>query len=642
MDALPNEDHLARPGAEGRFQWVRRGWPELALAIALFVLYAPSLSRGVTFSDGPEISTAIVTLGVIHPTGYPIFTVLGHLFTRLPLPVEACVKIELLNALLAVGAALFVARAVRRLVLFSGERDAGVDELGLARWAGLVAGLTLGVCPLLWHQVRIPEVYAFHVFLTSWAVYHLVGFEVEGDSRQLLRAALPMGVGLAHHVTMVYLVGATAVYVLIRRPSFYWIWVSAPVRRLRSRAGGAPICPSPGWWHFPAGCVLGALPLLSYGYLLWATEHTSGIAWGGVHDWESLWAHVSGAQYRRFMQGLDFPDLWVRLATLPTALTQQFLAVGAGLSAIGALVMARRAVRLFVGLLLAALANIGHGLQYSVADYVNYYLPVAVITAVAVGVGLWWAVELLRRLAGDRSRWVFALVVAGLLSLSAGAVALSSLWGAPPVATTLTAVGGRAVALALVLAAVIAAVVGFVLRSRAAGSAVTRRVRVSHVALALVTAGYVTVGVARSARLVDERVIGGPHARDVVAAVPAGAIYMTMGDGFIFSQWYYQHVLGLGMDFGVVYIWGLDHAWYREGYLPPHYPSECDPIWGAYAGDARGYSSACATFDGRMSLESARAWIKIGEGRFRGDRRRHGEGQALLRTRALDAGSTLR
>jgi len=66
----------------------------LLLALVLLGCYLPTLAPGATFSDGPEIVTAIVNLGVIHPTGYPLFTMLAHAFTRL-LAVElpACVKV---------------------------------------------------------------------------------------------------------------------------------------------------------------------------------------------------------------------------------------------------------------------------------------------------------------------------------------------------------------------------------------------------------------------------------------------------------------------------------------------------------------------------------------------------------------------
>src|SRR5579864_4567686 len=51
------------------------------LAGALYFLTA---ARDIVVGDSPELITAAATLGVAHPPGYPLFTMLGHLFTLLP------------------------------------------------------------------------------------------------------------------------------------------------------------------------------------------------------------------------------------------------------------------------------------------------------------------------------------------------------------------------------------------------------------------------------------------------------------------------------------------------------------------------------------------------------------------------------
>ena len=152
-------------------------WGRWALVATLLALYLPTLARGITFSDGGEITTAIVKLGVMHPTGYPLFTLIAHGWVRLfAVPLQDCIKVEVLNSLFAIGAALFTAASVRRLAfgmdtyLWWKRRHGPVGRTisgSAAEAAGLIAGLTLGTAPLLWRQVRIPEVYAFHVLLVG-------------------------------------------------------------------------------------------------------------------------------------------------------------------------------------------------------------------------------------------------------------------------------------------------------------------------------------------------------------------------------------------------------------------------------------------------------------------------------------------
>lgn len=54
------------------------------VAAALFVVYAALAARDVAFGDGPELTAAAIANGVAHPPGYPLWIVLGHLASMLP------------------------------------------------------------------------------------------------------------------------------------------------------------------------------------------------------------------------------------------------------------------------------------------------------------------------------------------------------------------------------------------------------------------------------------------------------------------------------------------------------------------------------------------------------------------------------
>ena len=56
----------------------------LAASACAFVLYAVMAARDVMFGDGPELTAAAVTNGVGHPPGYPLWIVLGHIASLLP------------------------------------------------------------------------------------------------------------------------------------------------------------------------------------------------------------------------------------------------------------------------------------------------------------------------------------------------------------------------------------------------------------------------------------------------------------------------------------------------------------------------------------------------------------------------------
>src|SRR5438552_7821698 len=55
-----------------------------AVMLAAGVLYFLTAARDIVVGDSPELITAAAILGVPHAPGYPLFTMLGHVFTWLP------------------------------------------------------------------------------------------------------------------------------------------------------------------------------------------------------------------------------------------------------------------------------------------------------------------------------------------------------------------------------------------------------------------------------------------------------------------------------------------------------------------------------------------------------------------------------
>ncbi|TPV93795.1 MAG: DUF2723 domain-containing protein [Myxococcales bacterium FL481] len=531
------------------------------MAVTLFATYLATLSPGVTPSDGPEIATAVVTLGVIHPTGYPLFTMLAHAFLQLPLPGEPVVRIEVFNSLWGTAAAVFVAMLVRRLALFSRPGEAPPWHRPAAAVAtvdtvALIAGFALGIAPLLWDQVRIPEVYAMHAGLVAAAIYVWGRFEVTRRDRLIVLAAVPMGLGLAHHVTMVYMLPAATLMLLWRRPHLLWNWVAWPVRFVVTRGAAANGRKWRGWWVVWCGIVVGGLPLLCYAYFVWANEHTTGVSWGGVKNWNGVYAHMTGRQYRMFMKGLEYDGFWGRVASLTTWFNRQFRWFSVLPWLAGLLVVWRRYPGFGAFLTAYLLANIYHACQYSVSDYRNYHLPSVVVCAVLIGVGgAYLFAELPQRFRATTSSWRAWLPTIGRwLAIAAGVTALVA----------------------------------------AAQRGGNRR---------------------------DRPVRGAAYAAAVSEEVPAGAVYLSLGDGNVFPMFYEQHVRGMGREFAVVDVRMMHRTWYRRGYLLRRHPAACDPRSPDYVNDLGRWFEDCGTYGQRLEHESGGSWLKLDAGRSRGGKR---------------------
>src|SRR5262245_4548870 len=57
----------------------------LAVTLAAFWLYVATLLPGVGIGDTAELQRVVPLLELAHPTGYPLYTLLGWLWVQLPL-----------------------------------------------------------------------------------------------------------------------------------------------------------------------------------------------------------------------------------------------------------------------------------------------------------------------------------------------------------------------------------------------------------------------------------------------------------------------------------------------------------------------------------------------------------------------------
>jgi len=81
----------------------------------VFVVYLTTLAPSVVEIDSGELAAVQCTLGIAHPTGYPLFTILGYLFHLIPLPFSKIYQLNLLTSIwcsLGVGVFVYTSKLV--------------------------------------------------------------------------------------------------------------------------------------------------------------------------------------------------------------------------------------------------------------------------------------------------------------------------------------------------------------------------------------------------------------------------------------------------------------------------------------------------------------------------------------------------
>ena len=177
-----------------------------AAAIFAGILYTGTLAPTVLpygapdTLDSPMLQTEVSVLGVGHPTGYPTYMMLTHLFTYLPFG-DPAYRVNLASAVYGAAAVL--------LVYLAG--------LLLARRAVAAAAsaLAFGLSGAFWSQAVIAEVYTFEALLVALVIFVLLVWRDRRDGRYVLLSAFLVGLSLTHHLTNVLLVPAALAFVFL-------------------------------------------------------------------------------------------------------------------------------------------------------------------------------------------------------------------------------------------------------------------------------------------------------------------------------------------------------------------------------------------------------------------------------------------
>ncbi len=206
----------------------------LALGLGSFGLYLITLAPTVLFADGGEFQFVPYILGIAHPTGYPLYLLLGWAWSH-ALPIgDVAYRMNLFSALwaaLAVGLSYLVALRFVRLA-------APDIDLLTVRLSGVIAALIFAVGETFWSQAIIAEVYSFNAFFVAlvlmlmfWVADCLVNGKAQrytppapgGISPLAFRSlvlATVLGLSLTHHLTMLLLLPGILVFFWLIQRSF--------------------------------------------------------------------------------------------------------------------------------------------------------------------------------------------------------------------------------------------------------------------------------------------------------------------------------------------------------------------------------------------------------------------------------------
>ncbi len=341
-------------------------------AVAL-VVYLWTMPPGLTWAhdsaDGGDLITAALVMGVPHPSGYPTYTLLARLATRLPWGAPAW-RVTLLSAVSGALAAALVAAAVGEITATRWPTAATSPARRCLRsLPPMAAGFMLAFAPPLWSQATVAEVYALHACCAAAVVWALLRWQRSGADGWAALAGLVYGLALGNHLTIVWLAPLVVT----------WLWLGWRRHGRRRRSLAA----------FVGALGLG---LLTYLYLPLAAASRPPLNWGDPTTWAGFWWLVSGELYRPYVFGVPWGEAWARGQALAAQAARDALGVpwGVVLALAGAVVLARRRTQRIAlsAALLSLLLALVWAVTYNTGDAQWTVLPAWVLIAIAAGVGL--------------------------------------------------------------------------------------------------------------------------------------------------------------------------------------------------------------------------------------------------------------
>lgn len=347
-------------------------------------------------------------LGIAHPTGYPLFSMLGYLFLQIPLSNSKIFQLNILSLIWCILAIFFIIKSIhlclsgitlrhprdsRRKHTSSPQkskshRKSNVDPVFPNIAASLTGGLYLAFSKTFWLQATSVEVYSLHITLISIVLYFLIKAWTtdSSSSKPWIYVAITLALGFSNHMTTILILPGTVTLYFVKRGF--------------CRSALKPMI-------IMIGVFISLLCLIHL-YLPLRAAQNPVLNWGNPVNWDNILRHVSGKQYRVWLFSSSraaMKNLGIFFHNFPGEFTWSGLVLGL----LGIYSSFIRTPRLAIFFLITSLSTVLYSINYDIHDLDSYFLLAYIVFAVWIAFGVRW---ILYRIRGKSYRVVFLCLLA--------------------------------------------------------------------------------------------------------------------------------------------------------------------------------------------------------------------------------------
>ncbi len=350
----------------------------LGVFIITLSVYILTLAPTVYFGDSGELTAAAYNLGIAHPSGYPLYLLLGKLFMLLIPFGNMALRMNLLSAFFA---------ALTAVLVYLIGRTLNHDRL-TAALTSLIAAFSF----TFWSQAVRAEVYTLAAFFFCALILFTLLWFKDRQERWLLLLAPTAGLALTHHVIIAVFFPVFIIFILLNKPGLLKNWKLI----LKSIS-------------------LFLLPLFLYLYLPIRSAANPLNDWGNPDTFSRMIDHITARQFGGLFLKQGFAGVMFQLDVFLDALLKQFPYPLLLLAVIGMIAGFKRERKALFFLLALPAVGICYSALYFITDIEPQFIYIFLCLALLMGQGL----DGLYRWRGKGKKARFSWAAAGILTIIA-------------------------------------------------------------------------------------------------------------------------------------------------------------------------------------------------------------------------------
>lgn len=369
--------------------------------IIALILYIITLYPDVGFMDTGELAAACYTFGVPHPTGYPLFLLIGYIVSMLPLGGSVIYKLNLLSSVLTALTAVvlfyasynFVKYLIQQILNPTSKKTAAIyqkttdkkykrsnEQDSINKSKNIISDFEAFACCLafgtamsfafintVWSSAVQVEVYALHSLFLSLLMLYIIKILVnikKPVKKDWAVFFIILGFSFSNHLTTMFILPGC----------LYLLFMMYNSNKVFCRS----LLP----------LVLLVIPgLLMYAVLVIASSYQPYLNWSNVSNISNLIDHLRGADYSQLMFsstskfGVNAADFFKNLPAEFAYLPLLFIIAG--------FILLWKTFRDFVILsIFIILFNLFYAFNYNIVDINTYYLLVYIIFVLTIPAGI--------------------------------------------------------------------------------------------------------------------------------------------------------------------------------------------------------------------------------------------------------------